>query len=421
MQPLDVQVHGVLKGHGRQGETVVAEAIQERVEVHLLGEALRRLRFLREAPPMSGHVLPVVPRLPTAVGGVGDGAEGLQPAFGIDQEAGVKAAERMIAAGGHKALRRDLRLIADVGHQLVQSIAIGFRGNAGIAPEIGDGLKMDTPHGGGELAGQGDDLAQIVVIHALDHRRYQRDADGKLRADADGLPLGIQQIPAAQGAVDLIPRPIELEKHDIKPCLGEPAGVGGILGQADPVGVHLGIAASGLPGVSDQLRQIVAERRFPAGKLQQGLPALPHDVPDGRLAVFKRRVVVSTAAVGEAIAAAEIAALRDLQQRAASAALMLGADPAVGRAGETSLFTQRRRLQQPLCKVHAALPDGYLEEAVLRTALFQENLSALPAGEKRGDVFETHGADGAGLPYHLGCHCQPIARPSCLKTIHSSW
>ena len=229
---------------------------------------------------------------------------------------------------------------------------------------------MDTPHGGGELAGQGDDLAQIVVIHALDHRRHQRDADGELRADADGLPLGIQQIPAAQGAVDLIPRPVELEKHDIEPCLGEPAGVGGILGQADSVGVHLGIAASGLPGISDQLRQIVAERRFPAGKLQQGLPELPHDVPDGRLAVFKRWVGVSTAALGEAIAAAEIAALRDLQQRAASAALVLGADPAVGRAGESHAFSQRRRLQQPLIEIHSALPDGNLKKAVLRTALF---------------------------------------------------
>ena len=36
VQALNVQVHGVLKRHRRQGQTAVAQAVQEGVEVHLL-------------------------------------------------------------------------------------------------------------------------------------------------------------------------------------------------------------------------------------------------------------------------------------------------------------------------------------------------------------------------------------------------
>ena len=45
MQSLNVQVHGILEGHGREGQTVMPQAVQEGIEVHLIRETAGRFRF----------------------------------------------------------------------------------------------------------------------------------------------------------------------------------------------------------------------------------------------------------------------------------------------------------------------------------------------------------------------------------------
>ena len=52
MQALEVEIHGVLKGHGREGQALVVQAVEKGVKVHLVREAPRRGLFLRRAPPV---------------------------------------------------------------------------------------------------------------------------------------------------------------------------------------------------------------------------------------------------------------------------------------------------------------------------------------------------------------------------------
>ena len=37
MEPLNIQIHGILKGHGGQREAFVPDKIQERIKIHFFG------------------------------------------------------------------------------------------------------------------------------------------------------------------------------------------------------------------------------------------------------------------------------------------------------------------------------------------------------------------------------------------------
>ena len=92
-QPFDVQVSGVLKGHGSEAETSVAHIPEEGIKIHFPGKGAGGRRLLRRPAPAADGVFPVVPGSAPAAGGVGDGGQGLQASRGIYQEIGVKAAE----------------------------------------------------------------------------------------------------------------------------------------------------------------------------------------------------------------------------------------------------------------------------------------------------------------------------------------
>ena len=285
----------------------------------------------------------------------------------------MKAAERVIAARGQEAARRKSRLRLQIVHQLVERIARLPRRLPGKAPEIGHRLEMDAANAGRERRGQGDQRAEVAVVHAADHRGDQRHADPLLRADADGLQLFLQQRRAAQRRMDLVARPVELEKDDVEPRLRQTPRIARVLRQAQPVGVDLHVAAPGLLRAAHQFRQIVPQRRFPAAELQQRESAARGDVADGRLQLGPGRVAASGAAVGEAVATAQIAAARDLQQDAAGSHLVLFAQPAAAGAAETGVRRQRRAPCAPRVEIHKSLPDRRAEISVLRAAFLQKD------------------------------------------------
>ena len=139
--------------------------------------------------------------------------------------------------------------------------------------------------------------------------------------------------------------------------------------------------------------KIVAQGRLAAGELKQRLPAAADNLANCGSAFLRRQVGFFRAAVGKAISAVQIAAFCKLQQGAAGADLMLGADAAGLRAVQPRFRRKRRRLQQPLLKVHFSLPDGDTEKAVLRTGLFQKDPPVIPSGKLRGDIFQADGTD----------------------------
>lgn len=418
-QPFDVQVSGVLKGHGSEAETSVAHIPEEGIKIHFLGKGAGGRRLLRRPAPAADGIFPVVPGSAPAAGGVGDGGQGLQASRGIYQEIGVKAAEGMIAAGGHEAFYGNSRLAADVRHKLIQGIAVFFPGRFRTAAEIGYRLKVYAPDPGHQGGGQGDQFSQIPVVDAFDHRGNQGYAQPQIRADPDSPQLGLQEGSAPENFIDFIPGAVELKKDNVQPGLRQSRGIGGILRQPDAVGVYLHAAAAGFFGITHQIRQILPESGFASGELEQRLAALGDDLPDGGLQVFQRGIRCVSASVGKTVAAAEIAAVRHLQQSAAGAAVMLRADAAVCGTVCPGCWGQRLCSQKPPVKVHRPLPDQGLKRTVFRAGLFHKNSSVLPAAESRGQIPQAHRADGASLAkYHI--FHSPIPKHSFLKTASSS-
>ena len=377
----------------------MTQAVEEGIEIHLLREVRLGSRFLRRPAPVPGHIFPVVSCAASGMGGMGDGTEGLQPSVRGDQVICVKTAERMVAAGGHEALDRDPGLLADVRHQLVQGVPILCLRHARIASEVRHWLEVDSPDPRGQRHREPYQLAQVVVIDTFDYRRHQCHADPEPGAYLDGLPLCLQQRCAAQRLIDILPGPVELEKDDVQPSFPEPFGKIRILCKADSVGVHLGVAAAGLFRIADQLRKIVPQGRFSAGKLQQRTTALGRELSDGLLHLLERRILCALSAVGKAEATVQIAALRHLQQRAAGPDLMLRADAAGFRTAQAATFRQRLCSKKPLVEVQLSAPDRYAKSAVLWALLFQQDRPVRLPRQPGRQVLPANRAHRACLPY----------------------
>ena len=324
----------------------------------------------------------------------------------------MKPAQRMIAPRGQKGVARNIRLLRQIRHEPVERIA---RLRRGVVPaEVAHGLKMHAAHGGHVIARKADDLAEGVVVHAGDDRRHERDAEAERIADADGLRLFAQQRRAAQGLINPIVHPVELQEDDIEPRLGKARGIVRVAREAQAVRVQLHGAAAGLFGKADEAGQIVAQRRLAARKLQQHRAAFLHDVRDRGFQRLRARIVLRRAAVGKAEAAAQIAPARDLEQHAAGAGGMCRAETAVFGACKPLPRRHRRLREQPRIKIHLPLPDQRAEGAVVGAGFFQKDAPVVLAAERRGEIFETDRADGARGADHLS-HVTPPCRsiPAC--------
>ena len=169
----------------------------------------------------------------------------------------MESAERVVTAGRHEALHGNARLIADIGHKLIQRVAVLLPGRMRNTAEIGHRLEVDPPHTGGKRAGKGNKLSQIVVIHAPDDCRHQRNAEAQVRTDADGFPFFLQKGAPPQFFINVVPRTVKLQENNVKPRFGKRFCIGGILHQSDSVGINLHVAAARFLRKADKLRQVV--------------------------------------------------------------------------------------------------------------------------------------------------------------------
>ena len=334
MQSLNVQVHGILEGHGREGQTVMPQAVQEGIEVHLIREIAGRFRFrfFRCPTPVTRYVFPVVFRTASAVRGVGDGGKRPEAATRTDQKIRMETAERVVTAGWHETLNGNVGLVAEVGHELVQSIAVVFLREPGSSAEPGDWLKMNSTHIRRKGDGKSYQVSEIIGVHTFDHCRYQYHTKSCIATDANGIQFGLQEGRTTELPIDPILRSVKLEKDNVQTGFGKTTDIIRIASQADAVGVDLNIAAACFFGIVYQLRKIIAERGFAARKLEQRITAKAHNFLNVGLKHLQGRIVFFAAAIGKTKAAAQVAAAGDFQKNAACTALVLCAEPAALRA-----------------------------------------------------------------------------------------
>ena len=230
-QPLDVQIQRVLKRHGRERETLLAQAVEEGVKIHVIG----RLRLIRRAPPVARDIGAVVLRAAALARGVLKAGERAEFAVRLEQKRRVKPAERMVAPRGEKGVGGNARLRGQIRHEAVERIAL--RGRGLRPPEVAHGLEVHPAHSGDVIARKADDLTQRMIVHAGDDGRHERDAEAERVTNADGLGFFFQQRRAAQGLIDPVVRAVELQENDVKPRLGEAHGIVRLAREAQAVRV----------------------------------------------------------------------------------------------------------------------------------------------------------------------------------------
>jgi hypothetical protein len=104
------------------------------------------------------------------------------------------------------------------------------------------------------LAARGQKIRRLD--HAARHHGHEDDAQARGRGVVDGPPLELQQIPTAQGAVDLVAHAVELQKDGRKPGPGQDSGHFRILGQAQAVDIELHEPEACPAGHGHDLRQV---------------------------------------------------------------------------------------------------------------------------------------------------------------------
>ena len=165
----------------------------------------------------------------------------------------------------------------------------------------------------------------MVVIDAAHDGRYQRDTHFQRVTDGDGALFKFQKRTCAEHFISGVIQSIKLQEDDADARVAKRPRIVRLLREANAVGVELDVLAPERARIARQLRQIVAHGRLTAGKLQKRLAAAFHKISNRRFERFQRRLRITLGSVCEAEAAPEVAAVRDLQQRAAGRALMLRA------------------------------------------------------------------------------------------------
>ena len=131
----------------------------------------------------------------------------------------MEAAQRVIAAGRHKALHRDTGLTAQISHELIQRIAAIVAWHAGIPPKIRHRLEMNAAHPRNPFPGKPNQIAQIRIVDAGHHGGDQRHTDLQIRTDLNGPCLNLQKRSSSQKFIDRITGAVKLKKYNIQSCL----------------------------------------------------------------------------------------------------------------------------------------------------------------------------------------------------------
>jgi hypothetical protein len=120
----------------------------------------------------------------------------------------------MFAAGRGKVTHLDkaLRLFLETSHQFGEGKATFIAPLLRKAAKIADRLKMNPPHGGGQLQGLPHHGADGISVHPSHKGRDEDDAETCLFAILDGCKFLVQECSPSQRAIDLIIGPVELQE-----------------------------------------------------------------------------------------------------------------------------------------------------------------------------------------------------------------
>ena len=117
VEALDIEIHGILKGHGRKRQALMPQAIEESVKIHFIGKFTVRSRFIRQTAPVAGNILPVILLTPPRRSRMRNRGQRLQIPGRCDQKVCMEPTERVVTPGWHETFQGDSRLIADIHHQ----------------------------------------------------------------------------------------------------------------------------------------------------------------------------------------------------------------------------------------------------------------------------------------------------------------
>ncbi len=290
--------------------------------------------------------------------------------------------------------RLRLRVVGEV-RQRVALLLPGLVVDVLVPPGEGDRLERD----GVDLVDVPDreleDLADLVVVDAVDDRGHQRDVDAVLVEVLDRAQLDVVEVTDLAVLVVLVPDPVELEVREAQPGLGGLAREILVLGEPDPVGGALDREVADLARVPDGRKEVRRKRRLAAGELDRELaPRL-----DGRRVVQELLDLVPVELVDvtdlvrvhEAWVAHHVAAVREVDREHRAAPVLDRGSPVLVQAvlGDREVPPG----VQGLDPLEEGGVDGHhvLEEAVLGARLPHEDPAVL-LDDRRLDL--------AGAPVH---------------------
>ena len=246
-----------------------------------------------------------------------------------------------------------------------------------VAAGILDRLEVDAAHAlvGERMAHDGADL--VVVDAALD-RADQRRRDVARLEVGQRLAADARQRGAAQVLQRRVVQRIELQVDlEARPELGQRIDEGGILGDADAVGVQHHVLDRPAPRRGDDLEDLRMDGGLAARDLHQvGLAFARHQGVEHALDLGQAAMGVPLGrGIGEADRTGEVAGLVDLDDGQAGMLLVVGAEAAVPRTAALGAGVRRQGAVAGLQVFQRAPPVDRivrhqgLHHAVLGTAL----------------------------------------------------
>ncbi len=328
-QPFQVHGPAVLEGHAGNGEDVGTGTMKKAVKI-VFGCTGRGLEL--HAPPLScGHADGGQRTLVRWQWGAGTAIfpESLQLSVFMDKIPGRKGAERVFAAWRRKIVYGEAAttLRSESVYDLREGDVAGSMVSR-VSAKVAHGLKVDAPDMGLAFQAKTDNGEKLVIIDAVNQGRYKDDAYAGQGDVLDGPALGLGERTATQDLVWGVIDPVKLEKDRAEAGVSQMKGQIRIIGQANTIGVELDEGKTGLPGLGDNLYQVLAEGGFPSGDLQvAAIGGLQH-LCKHFFYCIKSRLSGAGTGIGETDRAVQVAARGDLNKDCTTALLMAGAQSA---------------------------------------------------------------------------------------------
>ena len=250
-----------------------------------------------------------------------------------------------------------------------------------VAAGEGDRLERDGVDLVDVLDRELQDVADLVVVDAVDDRHDERDVDAVLLQVLDRAQLDVVEVADLAVLVVLVADAVELQVGEAQARLGRLLREVLVLREADAVGRALDGEVAELAGVADRRQEVRRERRLAARELDRQLAArldrgrvveqlldlFPLELVDvaDLVGVHEARVAHHVAAVGQVDREHRAAAVLDRRRAVLVEAVLRNHEVAAG-------YSDSSRLKKAGIRGHHVL-----EVPVLRAVLLHQDLAVL--------------------------------------------